>query len=240
MNIYEALYTTRSMRRLVRIRFPTRSRRASSTPQSGRRAAATASCGASSWSTTRRSGRSWRCSTAQVWKALWAGAYAERTPAPAATPTRLSAPRSPRLVGSAQHLADHWQEVPLFLFGFTRADAGGSSIYPALWSAMLAARAEGVGSTLTTVLGVYRAAETLALLGVPADGGWTMAGCVTLGYPTGRWGVAARLPSTRSPPATAGMAPSASRSPSRSGLSQKRRCRPDAARCELEGGSSLS
>ena len=43
-------------------------------------------------------------------------------------------------------------------------------------------------------------------------------------------------PSTRSPPATAGMAPLASRSPRRSGLSQKRRCRPDAARCELEGG----
>ena len=32
------------------------------------------------------------------------------------------------------------------------------------------------------------------LLGVPADEGWIMAGCVTLGYPTGRWGVAPRRP----------------------------------------------
>ncbi|MCU1375499.1 MAG: nitroreductase, partial [Actinomycetia bacterium] len=30
------------------------------------------------------------------------------------------------------------------------------------------------------------------ILGVPEDGGWHMACCVTFGYPTGRWGVAAR------------------------------------------------
>ena len=84
--------------------------------------------------------------------------------------------------------------MPLFLFGFVRDDPSGSSIIPALWSAMLAARAEGVGSTLTTLLGHFRVPETMALLAVPPDAGWTMAACIALGYPTGRWGVAARLP----------------------------------------------
>jgi hypothetical protein len=58
---------------------------------------------------------------------------------------------------------------------------------------MLAARGEGVGSALTSVL-VFRANETFEVLGVPSDEGWNMACCVTFGYPTGRWGVAARTP----------------------------------------------
>ena len=55
---------------------------------------------------------------------------------------------------SAQWLADHFEEVPLFLFGFVQADPTGGSIFPAVWSAQLAARAEGVGSSLTAVLGL--------------------------------------------------------------------------------------
>ncbi len=58
---------------------------------------------------------------------------------------------------------------------------------------MLAARAEGVGSALTSLL-AGRADEVLAILGVPADEGWQMTCCVTMGYPTGRWGVAPRRP----------------------------------------------
>ena len=97
-------------------------------------------------------------------------------------------------LGSARHLAAHWAEVPLFLFGFVRDDATGSTIIPALWSAMLAARAEQVGSTITTLLSGFRATETMTLLGVPEDEGWTMVACIAMGYPTGRWGVAARRP----------------------------------------------
>ena len=63
-----------------------------------------------------------------------------------------------------------------------------------MWSAQLAARAEGIGSTLTTVLGVFRAAETMQVLAVPSGHGWEMACCVSFGYPTGRWGIAPRRP----------------------------------------------
>jgi nitroreductase len=97
-----------------------------------------------------------------------------------------------RVRRSADYLARHFAEVPLLLFAFGQGQSE-SSVYPALWSAMLAARAEGVGSTLTTILGYHRD-EVLKLLGVPADEDWRMYGCVTLGYPTGRWGVAARRP----------------------------------------------
>jgi len=58
----------------------------------------------------------------------------------------------------------------------------------------LAARAEGVGSSLTVVLGVFHNEEVLEILGVPGDEHWIMACCVSFGYPTGTWGVASRRP----------------------------------------------
>jgi nitroreductase len=98
-----------------------------------------------------------------------------------------------RTVRSGVHLADHFAEVPLLLIGFGRT-RDGSGIYPALWSAMLAARAEGIGTTLTGFIQSFHAAEAAAILGVPRDAGWVMHGVITLGYPTGKWGVAARRP----------------------------------------------
>ena len=62
---------------------------------------------------------------------------------------------------SAQWLADHFEDVPLFLFPFCQHDPTGGSIYPAVWSAMLAACAVGVGSCLTAVLQFFHPTETL-------------------------------------------------------------------------------
>src|SRR6478609_8392863 len=124
---------------------------------------------------------------------LWAGPYAPRIAAAEADPESEESRSFLRVQRSAQHLADHFEGYPLLLFGFAQHDPSGGSIYPAIWSAMLAARGEGVGAALTSVL-AFRLAETLAVLGVPADEGWNMAACVTFGYPTGRWGVAARTP----------------------------------------------
>ena len=84
--------------------------------------------------------------------------------------------------------------MPLFLFAFVQGDPTGGSIYPAVWSAQLAARAHGVGSSLTAVLGFWHPDETFEILGVPTDEQWIMACCVSFGYPTGRWGVADRRP----------------------------------------------
>lgn len=97
-----------------------------------------------------------------------------------------------RTVRSSLYLAQHLTEVPLLLIGFGRAGQG-SGVYPALWSAMLAARAEGIGSTLTGMLSFF-ADQVGDILGVPKDEGWAMHGVVAMGYPLGKWGVGARKP----------------------------------------------
>ena len=125
---------------------------------------------------------------------LWASVYADRIAAAEADPDDPESKQFVKVRRSAQHLADHFVQVPLYLFAFVQHDPTGGSIYPAVWSAMLAARAEGVGSSLTSVLGFFHPRETIDILGVPTDEGWIMACCVSFGYPTGRWGVAARRP----------------------------------------------
>ena len=143
------------------------------------RAAATHRTGASSWSTTLPCAGRWHRSTARRSRELWTGYYAPRFEAAAADPDSEDSKQLFRIKASADHLADHFADVPLLLFAFAQYDPSGGSIFPAVWSAMLAARGEGVGSALTSVL-AFRAQETFEVLGVPADEGWNMACCVTL------------------------------------------------------------
>ncbi len=102
--------------------------------------------------------------------------------------------QSMRVISSSQWLADNFAEVPLVVMVFHRNDPTGASIYPAVWNMMLAARGHGVGATLTTILGFFKKDEVFDLMGVPADKGWQLAAAVTCGYPKGRWGVAERPP----------------------------------------------
>jgi nitroreductase len=125
---------------------------------------------------------------------LWVTIYADRLAAAAADPGAPESIEMLRLQRSAQWSADHFEDVPLLLFGFVQADPTGGSIFPAVWSAQLAARAEGVGSSLTVVLSYFHPDEVFEILDVPTDEQWVMACCVCLGYPTGRWGVAPRRP----------------------------------------------
>jgi nitroreductase len=98
-----------------------------------------------------------------------------------------------RMLRSGLHLVEHFHEVPLLLMGFGQTREG-SGVYPALWSAMLAARAEGIGSTLTGMLQSFFANDVFDILGAPKDAGWYLNGVVAMGYPTGKWGVGARKP----------------------------------------------
>ena len=124
---------------------------------------------------------------------LWATIYKERIEAALAAPTSPASVEMLKVQRSAQWLADHYEQVPLFLFAFVQHDPSGGSIYPAVWSAQLAARAEGVGSALTSILGFFYGDEVRSLLKVPDDG-WINACMVSFGYPLGRWGVAPRRP----------------------------------------------
>jgi nitroreductase len=125
---------------------------------------------------------------------LWETVYADRVAAATDDPRSDESMRFVAMQRSAQWLADHFEDVPLYLFGFVQADPTGASIFPAVWSAQLAARAYGVGSSLTVVLGFFHPDEVFEILGVPRDEHWVMACCVSFGYPTGRWGVAPRRP----------------------------------------------
>lgn len=107
------------------------------------------------------------------------------------------AARTRKMADSALHLAHHLHEAPVIIVPCVRTGgrptdiSTGSSIYPAVQNLMIAARAFGIGSTLTTVHRM-RQDDVRAALGIPAD--YETAALIPLGYPRGRWGVAARRP----------------------------------------------
>jgi nitroreductase len=82
-----------------------------------------------------------------------------------------------RVIGSAQYLADHLAEVPVHVIPVIegRTDNGApvamqaaiwGSLFPAVWSFMLAARSRGLGTTLTT-LHLIHEQQAAELLGLP-------------------------------------------------------------------------
>ncbi len=193
MDLYEALYTTRAMRRVrpdpipeaVQARILDAAIRA---PTGGN---------AQGWrfllvddpEIKGQLGPLYRDALKQLFDTMYAPRIAEAKANPDA-PESIAFGKMHR---SALHLAEHFERYPLLLFGFVQLDPTGSSIYPAIWSAMLAARAEGVGSALTTVL-LFRLEEMMRILGIPSEENWKFACCVTFGYPKGRWGTAPRRP----------------------------------------------
>ena len=119
--------------------------------------------------------------------------YAGAMKEPAGSPVR-------KMVDSAAHLAEHMGEAPVIVVPCITLDPGvkptiitGSSIYPAVQNIMLAARALGIGSCLTTVHR-YREPQVKELLGVPAD--VETVALIPLGYPLGKFGRPPRRPAS--------------------------------------------
>jgi nitroreductase len=99
-----------------------------------------------------------------------------------------------RVLSDATHMANHFGEIPALvvvcaiLGDLTRTDAGldrpgvvgGASVYPSIQNLMLAARNEGLGATLTTILCAFEP-QVKELLGIPPE----LITCATiaLGYP---------------------------------------------------------
>ncbi len=99
-----------------------------------------------------------------------------------------------RITKSATWLSENFHKVPAMFVVLSRNDPTGSSIFPAIWSLMLAGRAHGVGTCLTTVLGMFKPQAAFEILNIPSDKGWKIDAVVTAGYPLGKWGVAKRNP----------------------------------------------
>ena len=193
MNVYEALYTTRAMRRMkpdpvpmdVQARILDAAIRA---PSGGN---------SQTWKFLLVDDPKVMAALAPIYAKsmdiVWSQFYKERLEAAAANPDDPESQQLMRIKRSADHLTGNFASYPLMLFAFSQFDASGGSIFPAVWNAMLAARGEGVGAALTSAMSLH-GDEALAVLGVPKDEGWNMACCVTFGYPLGKWGVAARVP----------------------------------------------
>jgi len=99
---------------------------------------------------------------------------------------------------ASDHLAQHLEEAPVWIFPVLIGPAKsqnprlGASIYGAVQQLMLAARAYGIGATLTTLYSGHEA-DVRELLGLP-DNAITMA-LIPLGYPSrGRWSQPKRKP----------------------------------------------
>jgi len=98
-----------------------------------------------------------------------------------------------RVASSAQYLADHIHEAPVLLIPCVWGRSDGQpveaqaglwgSILPAAWSFMLAARARGLGTALTTVHLFYEQ-EAADLLGIPYAR-VTQAGLIPVAYTAG-------------------------------------------------------
>jgi nitroreductase len=101
---------------------------------------------------------------------------------------------------SADYLANHMAEVPVLVIATIRKDMFaigptlGASIYPAVQNLMLAARALGLGTALTTLHKMHEN-DVKALLGIPDDVE-TMA-LIPVGRPKGVFGPVRRLPAEK-------------------------------------------
>lgn len=130
-----------------------------------------------------------------LYQSVW-GPYREQIDR-AATPntqTRLAA----RSLAAADHFAAHLSEIPVHLLvcadlatlqltdlALDRPSiAGGASVYPFVHNLLLAARAEGLGAAITTLL-CTREPEVREIFRIPD--GHALAALVTLGHPLRQW-----------------------------------------------------
>ena len=94
----------------------------------------------------------------------------------------------------AAKFADEAGDAPLVILAFSVKGGSAHSVYPGVQNLLLAARAQGIGSVLTTlhddVLG-----DLYKMFGVPSD--VTFHCCLPLGYPRGNFGLTPRLPTAQ-------------------------------------------
>jgi len=112
-------------------------------------------------------------------------------------PPGSSAAKYARQHAAVEYLTDHFHEAPVWIVACldtgsnTPTRSSGASIYPAVQNMLLAARALGLGSTLTTRHLMFEA-EVEAVLGLPP--GVHSYAILPIGYPMGNFGPVGRGP----------------------------------------------
>ena len=123
----------------------------------------------------------------KAWHEVVGPRYRSGGPAPGVTPERFA-----RMLNAAEHLADHIHEAPVWIVPCLSGPRGsGASIFPAVQNMLLAARAVGLGATLTTLYLIHeKAAE--AAMGLPED--VHSHAILPMGFPLGKFGPVRRAP----------------------------------------------
>jgi len=115
--------------------------------------------------------------------------YATSPPPPGVTAERYG-----RQHGAVEYLTEHFHEAPVWIVacmedGANPGRSAGASIYPAVQNMLLAIRALGLGSTLTTRHLIHEK-EAEAALGLPP--GVHSYAILPVGYPMGKFGPVGR------------------------------------------------
>jgi nitroreductase len=114
--------------------------------------------------------------------------YASSAPPPGSDPAKYK-----RQHGAVEYLTDHYHEAPVWivacLVGQNPGRSSGASIYPAVQNMLLACRALGLGSTLTTRHLQFEK-ETETALGLPPN--VHSFAILPIGYPMGKFGPTTR------------------------------------------------
>lgn len=114
-----------------------------------------------------------------------------------APPPGVSREQYDRQHGAVEYLTEHFHEAPVWIVACldegtnTPTRGSGASIYPAVQNMLLAARALGLGATLTTRHLLYEK-ESEAALGLPP--GVHSYAIIPIGYPMGNFGPVGRGP----------------------------------------------
>lgn len=120
----------------------------------------------------------------RAWNEIVGPRYRAGGPPRGTTPERFA-----RMLEAAGYLAEHLHEAPVWivpcLMGATPTRTSGSSIYPAVQNMLLAARALGLGATLTTLYLQFEK-EAEAAMDLPLD--VHSYALLPIGYPMGRFG----------------------------------------------------
>jgi nitroreductase len=183
VDLFEAINTTRAMRRLD-VERPVSDADLLTIVEAATKGPSGGNMQPTRWLVVRDPDR--RKQVGETYKACWEsirGDYAERAE---------TDENSRRVLRSADHLADNMHHVPAMILPASKGDESmASSVYGAVQNLCLAARSLGLGTTLTTVHRL-REAEVKRALGVPDD--VTTWALIPVGYPLGRWGEAKRRP----------------------------------------------
>jgi len=189
MDIFEAIYTLRAMRRLKADPVPEELiwkvlDAAIRAPSGGN---------AQPWAFVVVTDSAKKAKIGEWYLEAWNAAYG----GPRAKEAMLASPVMARTFKSADYLANNIASVPVLIFacvqpGQTAATSGaGPNIYPAVQNLMLAARSLGLGTTLTTLHRAHEA-DVKEMFGIPAD--YDTMAMIPMGYPKGNFGSGPRKP----------------------------------------------